>query len=160
MVFLVLPLVAADQFTKFLVQTHMEPGQSIPILNFLQLTYVTNTGVAFSMFRSFAGANTFFAAFTALVLAVVVAVAIRQQNSFSPFMRSAFSLVTAGALGNLVDRIVHGHVIDFIDVFAGAWHWPVFNVADSCISIGGTLLLISAFAAKQKSPLPENNKPQ
>ena len=143
LLFLVLPLVAVDQFTKFLVLTHMEPGQSIPVFSFLQLTYVTNTGVAFSLFRSFSGANTFFALVTALVLALIAGFAIKNQGSLSPLMRSAFSLVIAGAVGNLIDRFVHGHVIDFIDIFAGTWHWPVFNIADSCISIGATLLLLS-----------------
>src|SRR3989339_727545 len=136
---LVAILITLDQFSKHIVRQNMELGGVKPVLSFFQLAYVTNTGIGFSLFQ---GANTFFAAFTVLVILGFIAWYAVNARGLSGLVRTALVLVISGAIGNLIDRIVYGHVTDFLDIYYGSYHWPAFNVADSCISIGGTLLFI------------------
>lgn len=136
----ILLLVAFDQAAKYLVRSNMYLGESIPVAPFLSLTYLTNTGIAFSMFQ---GANAVFALFTLAVLVFFFLWYRKNKNILPKILSAAFVLISAGALGNLIDRLFLGHVTDFIDVSFGSYHWPAFNVADSCISIGAVLLFIA-----------------
>jgi signal peptidase II len=145
---LVIGLVLLDQITKYLVRTQMTIGESITVLPFLHITYVTNTGVSFGMFQ---GANTVFIVITFLVLAGFVYWLIKNYRTVSVWMRTAMLLIIAGALGNLIDRIALGSVVDFIHVSYGAWYFPMFNVADSCISVGGTILFFIFLFTKEKN---------
>jgi signal peptidase II len=117
----------------------MYVGQSIEILPFVHLTYMTNTGIAFSMFQR---ANTVFIGFTVLALIGMAVWFIRQKGFQRGFLSTAVLLIFSGACGNVIDRVFRGAVVDFIDVSIGSYHWPAFNVADSCISIGGVILCI------------------
>lgn len=154
-------LIAFDQATKHLVRQNIALGDVKPVLSFFNLTYVTNTGIGFSLFQ---GANSFFALFTALVLAGFIAWYAVNARGLQGLVRTAVILVVSGAAGNLADRIQYGHVTDFLDVFYGAYHWPAFNVADSCISIGATLLFIWILIsgkeenlAKKSENVPDSN---
>ena len=113
------------------------PG--IPIAPFVNLVYAENTGIAFGLFAG-GGGRIFLIAAVAAVAAVVAAMLWRRAHR--PAEAAAYALLLGGALGNLQDRIRNGHVVDFIDVHAGGWHWPAFNLADSAIS-GAALLLIA-----------------
>ncbi|MBE2204610.1 MAG: signal peptidase II [Chthoniobacterales bacterium] len=138
-----LPLYVADQVTKWLVLQHINPGEVIPvipgILNFVQ---VHNTGAAFGMLKD---SNTFFLLFGLLALVVLAILAGRGAFS-SPLSRMASALLVSGIFGNLTDRLLHGFVVDFLDVILPWYgHWPAFNIADSCICVAAALFLLEGF---------------
>ena len=122
-----------DQVTKYLVKSHVTPYDVIRLLPFFNIVYAENIGSAFGMFKSLG--NVFFMVVAAgAIMAVSVLIVRDRANALS------FSLVLGGAAGNLCDRIIYGYVIDFLDVYAGRYHWPAFNVADSALSIGIVLM--------------------
>jgi len=122
-----------DQGTKYLVKNHISPYDVIRLLPFFNIVYAENVGSAFGMFKSLG--NAFFITVAgAAIVAVSVLIVRDRANALS------FSLVLGGAAGNLSDRIIYGYVIDFLDVYAGRYHWPAFNVADSALSIGIVLM--------------------
>ncbi|MDO9558631.1 MAG: signal peptidase II [Syntrophales bacterium] len=133
-----------DQITKFYVDASMRLHESIPVIQGLfSITYVRNPGAAFGfladaspLFRSI-----FFLAVTVLAIILVVHY-IWKSRVEEPFLTFALSLILSGAVGNLIDRIRFGEVIDFLDVYIGSYHWPAFNVADSAISVGAVILFI------------------
>ncbi len=154
---IVLPLYILDQITKWLVVWNVDLHTSQPVIpGFLNLVHVTNTGVAFGMFQN----NNWF--FVILSSAVLVGIGIMALKGLlnDHFMQIGMALLVSGILGNLTDRLVHGHVIDFVDVYVGSYHWPSFNVADSAICIAAGLFIWSSFremkeeSAKKKSAAP------
>jgi signal peptidase II len=133
-----------DQITKYYVDSSMRLHASIPVIDgFFSITYVRNPGAAFGflagaspLFRSI-----FFVAVT--VLAIILALHyVWKSGDKEPCLMFALSLIISGAVGNLIDRIRLGEVIDFLDVYIGSSHWPAFNVADSAISVGAVILFI------------------
>ncbi len=148
-----IPIVLLDQLTKHYVSTHMAIYQTIPIIpHWLDITYTRNSGAAFSMFTGlppwFRGAFLTTLAATA-ILVLIVLIARSERVTLTSF---AFALILAGAGGNLIDRSLYGQVIDFIRAHYYDWNYPIFNVADSAISIGvATVLLSSVFSSKQTS---------
>ena len=143
--FLSLPLYALDQFTKFLVLRFIAPNRSLSLIpNFFDLVHVTNTGAAFGSFKN---NNGFFIALSCLALIVVFAMLLR-RGPVDSWRNIARGLLLAGVFGNLTDRLVHGHVIDFLlfDLHVPFAHpWPAFNVADSCICIAVVSFIIYSF---------------
>jgi signal peptidase II len=127
-----------DQLTKYLIKTFVSPFEVIRVLPFFNIVYVENIGAAFGMFKSLG--NIFFITVTALAMIFVTILIIKDKDN-----RLSFSLILGGAAGNLIDRIIRGYVIDFLDVYAGKFHWPAFNVADSALTIGIVLLIIRTF---------------
>ena len=151
-VLVVLPLYALDQITKFLVVKNIDPADFHPVIpNWFALVHWSNTGAAWGMFSN---ANPFFMALSALALAVL-AVMYRSGSFAAPWPRAGFFLLVPGVLGNLTDRIVHGHVVDFLlfDLHVRFAHpWPAFNVADSCICTAvGCFLVGSLLDARRPS---------
>ncbi len=148
--FLSLPLYAVDQLTKQLVLRLINPYEArIIVPDFFTLVNVTNTGAAFGSFR---GNNTFFIIISSVAL-VVVATLLARRRQPDPWRDLSLALLLAGILGNLTDRLLYGHVIDFLLFnlhIRYADPWPAFNVADSCISIAVVLFIIHSFS-KQKS---------
>lgn len=136
-------IVAVDQFTKYLVVQYFASHPPLVIAPFLNLVLVYNEGAAFS-FLSDAGGwqRAFF--ITIALLASTWIVWLLRQHSQQRLFALALSLVLAGAVGNVIDRIAVGAVVDFIDVHAMGWHWPAFNIADSAISCGAVLLVWDA----------------
>jgi signal peptidase II len=126
-----------DQATKGAASSHLIPGEPVPILGqFLRLTLVHNTGAAFGLFP---GSRLPFILIS--VLAIVVVLFLFARDAYRSFMnRVLLGCILGGALGNLVDRVRWGRVVDFIDVGLGALRWPVFNVADSAVTLGVILL--------------------
>ncbi len=128
-------ILVLDQFTKFLIKRNFQFNQSIPIIkNILHLTYVTNTGSAFGLFK---GLNVFFVVFSFIVIAAIFYFIKKIQKNEKLIQFSA-GLLLGGTIGNLIDRLLYGFVIDFIDFRV----WPVFNVADSAVTISSVLLII------------------
>ena len=145
-----------DQFTKYLVEKRIRMYDVIPVVSgFFNLTHVRNKGAAFSLFSTMPdGFRSAF--FIAVTLVAVAALAVLIIKTREPLLVTAFSLITGGAAGNVIDRIRLGEVIDFIDWYVRAHHWPSFNVADSAISIGVGLLAIDMLFKKPQ--VGENSK--
>jgi signal peptidase II len=148
--FLTLPLYALDQLTKQWVQRSISPYDALSVVrDFFNLVNVPNTGAAFGSFK---GNNTFFVIISLIALVVVTVLLVRHQRS-DPWRDVSLALLLAGILGNLTDRLLYGHVIDFLLFnlhIRFADPWPAFNVADSCISIAVVLFIIHSFR-KEKS---------
>ena len=137
--FIMLAALVADQFSKYLVLTSMYPGQSIPETGFFRFTYVTNTGSAFGLFPN----QTFFLIIASFLGIGILLVFYHIHRVSSPILRISLGLQLGGAIGNLMDRLRLGYVVDFIDVGA----WPVFNLADSAIVVGLVGLVFTMLTA-------------
>ena len=148
--FLSLPLYALDQLTKYYVLRLIKPDEPrVVIAGWFDLVNITNTGAAFGSFKN---NNTFFIVISGLALLFVVALLVRRR-SWDIWRDVSLALLAAGVLGNLTDRLLYGHVIDFLlfDLhFPYAHPWPAFNVADSCICIAVVCFIIHSFR-QQKS---------
>lgn len=138
-------VIVLDQISKHWVVSHFELYESIQLLPSFNLTYVRNTGAAFSFLSSAGGWQRWFFVGIALVATIVLTVWLARLKSSERWMAVTLSLILGGAIGNLYDRISYAYVIDFIDVYYQTWHWPVFNIADSAISIGVVMMLIDVF---------------
>jgi signal peptidase II len=147
--FLTLPLYALDQLTKHWVLRSINPYDArIIVPDFFNLVNVTNTGAAFGSFK---GNNSFFVTISIIALAVVTGLLVRRHRA-DPWRDVSLALLLAGILGNLTDRLLYGHVIDFLLFnlhIRYANPWPAFNVADSCISIAVVLFIIHSFSKKE-----------
>ncbi len=134
-----------DQLTKFLVFSLMPLHSVREILpGFFNLVHVRNTGAAFSLFAGAASWwRQFFFVGLALVIVVGLLVAYTKLDKRDVANRTAYALIIAGALGNLIDRVRLGEVIDFLDFYVGAYHWPAFNVADMGISVGAAIMFLA-----------------
>jgi len=141
----ILILAMLDQFTKILILRFIPFQESIPIIpNFFSLTHVYNTGAAIGMLHD---SNLFF-----LILAMVAFVALILMRKYfqGGLMQTGWILLMAGIIGNVTDRLRLGHVVDFLDFQIGSYHWPSFNVADSCICVAAALFLLSSFQSPSK----------
>ena len=137
-------LIALDLWTKHLASTHLVLFEAVEVLPWLNWRLAHNTGAAFSFLAQAGGWQRWFFTGLALVVSVVLIIWISRLRRDEWLVASALALVLAGALGNAIDRVCLGYVVDFIDVHAGGHHWPAFNVADSAITCGIILLLIDA----------------
>ena len=138
-------VVILDQASKLAIAGSMHLYQSIQIVPYFNLTYVHNTGAAFSFLSEAGGWQRWFFAGLALVISVVIAVWLARLKQHETLLAVALSLVLGGAIGNLIDRLAYGYVIDFLDVYYQTWHWPAFNIADSAITLGVMLMLAESF---------------
>ena len=138
-------VILLDQWSKWLAEISLIPYQPVPVLPLFNFTLAYNTGAAFS-FLSDAGGwqRWFFISLTVIVVAVLVNWLWRMRAE-ERLQAASISLVLGGAIGNLIDRVWLGHVIDFLDVYYGSYHWPIFNIADSAITVGVVLLIIDLF---------------
>lgn len=133
-------VIVLDQLTKFWVVSALRLGQSIELTPFLNLVFVYNPGAAFSFLSDAGGWQRWF--FVVLALAVSGWLTfLMRRHADERLLPLAAALVMGGALGNVIDRIRFGAVVDFVDLHAAGWHWPAFNVADSAISAGVALLI-------------------
>ena len=138
-----------DYLSKIVVLESLAPGESRPVTPFFNLVLVFNKGAAFSLFASAPGWQTPLLVTFALVAAAIVSVLI-MRNAERRLMCVGLALILGGALGNLIDRLHLGSVVDFLDFHALGWHWPAFNVADSGISVGAVLLILEGFVHHEK----------
>jgi signal peptidase II len=143
-----LPLYLVDQVTKWLVLRFISTDEFVPVISgFFYLVQVHNTGAAFGMLKN---NNLFFMVLASVALILVAIFARRGAFTDAP-SRVGAALLVSGVLGNLTDRILHGYVVDFLDVILPWYgHWPAFNVADSAICGAAALFLISGFLASEK----------
>ncbi len=144
-------LVALDQASKYWARAEFGQGGSMPVGLGFSFTYVENTGAAFGMFRGvsfevfgYTVDGVVLLGLLSLVISVLVAIYLaRNVRRTPPLMNAALALILAGAVGNMIDRLLHRFVIDFIHFQWGSFNFPVFNVADSAVVIGAVLLFIS-----------------
>ena len=149
-----LGIVLLDQVTKLWVAASMQLHQSIPVIEgFFDLTYVRNTGAAFSMFAGHSAAFRvpFFIIVSTIALVVILSF-VRSTPASHKAALLGCAFVLGGAVGNLIDRVAYGEVIDFLDVYWRGWHWPAFNVADTFITSGVILLLIRGVFTAEDPP--------
>ena len=154
----VLLMIALDQAVKLWALTSLQAQHTIPLIeNVFHLTYVENRGAAFSLFAQFDSRWIFVA--LACVITVVILIVLQKNYMQTVLGRWSLVLIAAGALGNAIDRVAHGFVVDLFDF--RLIHFPVFNVADIFICIGGALFVIYfMFQHKDKQPENENNNDQ
>lgn len=130
-----------DQLTKIAIVGAFQLSESLPITSFFNLVRVHNAGAAFSFLADAGGWQRWF--FTGLgTVAALVMVYLLRMHAGQTLFCLALSLLLGGAVGNVVDRVLYSHVIDFLDFYYGNWHFPAFNVADSAITMGACLLIL------------------
>ena len=141
-------VVAADQATKALVLARFALGERLELAPFLNLVFVYNPGAAFSFLSEAGGWQRPLLVAFALGAAAIVSVLIVRRPQ-ERLLCTGLALILGGALGNVIDRLRFGQVVDFLDFHAGGWHWPAFNVADSAITIGAVLLILEGFVHRE-----------
>ena len=140
-------VIVADHLTKWLVSSTLDFQQAIPVLPFFSLVRVHNTGAAFSFLADAGGWQRWF--FIAVgVIATVIIVRLLKHHADEPRLAFPLALVLGGALGNVIDRVALGHVVDFLYFHYRSFAWPAFNVADSAISVGAALLIWDSLRGK------------
>lgn|SRR5690554_563893 len=145
-------VVALDQATKLWILNNVTyMVDRIEVLPFFNIIHVRNFGAAFSFLNDQAGWQKFLFVALALGISAALAFMLRRQNKNMVRINIAFALIIGGALGNVIDRIWLGSVVDFLDLYYGSYHWPAFNIADSAIVLGAiTMVLDSLLAASQQ----------
>ena len=146
-------IVVLDYVTKVAVLAALAPGEGRAVTPFFNLVLVFNKGAAFSFLASAPGWQMPFFATIAIVASMVISFMI-YRNQAKLLFCLGLALILGGALGNLYDRLVYGHVVDFLDFHAAGWHWPAFNVADSAITVGAVILIVESFLQKKPNETP------
>jgi len=137
-------LILLDQVTKITISKAFLYGQVKAITSFFNLTLVYNKGAAFSFLANESGWQRYF--FTGIgLLAALIIIFMLKRHAGQRMFCTALSFILGGAIGNVIDRLLYGHVIDFLDFYIGKWHFPAFNVADSAICIGAALFILDEF---------------
>ena len=140
-------IIVVDQLSKLWISSHFIYGESLRVMASFNLVLAHNTGAAFSFLSNAGGWQRWMFSAIAIVAAVWIVRLLRQHARETLFCL-ALALVLGGALGNLIDRVVYGYVVDFLDFYWGNYHFPAFNVADSAISVGAALLILDSFKKK------------
>ena len=139
-------VVVLDQATKQIAESQLTPHQAVNLLPFFDWYLTYNTGAAFSFLANAGGWQRWLFTAIAIVISVVIVQWIRKLPADETLTAFSLSLILGGAIGNLIDRVYLGHVIDYIQVWLGKYPWPAFNIADAAISVGAVLLILSSFA--------------
>ena len=145
-------IIFVDQYAKFLVVEQLNLFDRLILTSFLDFTRLHNTGAAFSMFASDSGWQRWpLVLISAGVGATLIGWLVRNASKSPVLQNTAFAMIAGGAIGNLIDRLNQGYVVDFILLHIGQWHFPAFNVADSCITIGLILFLIETYHSSKQA---------
>ena len=148
-----LVVVIADQLSKWAIIEWVPLYDKVPINSFINLTHQKNLGAAFSFLANAGGwQRWFFVVLSTGVSAVIVVWIWRIRGEGQSLLAAGLALVLGGAVGNLIDRLMYGHMTDFIQVWFGSWAFPSFNIADAGISVGAALLIIDALFFADKTP--------
>jgi signal peptidase II len=134
-------IILADQFTKTLILGYYKLGDSTPVTSFFNIVRVHNTGAAFSFLANAGGWQRWFFTGVGAVATIFILWMLRSHHAQKLFS-FALACILGGAIGNVIDRLLHGYVVDFLDFYVKGWHWPAFNLADSAIFIGAACLIL------------------
>lgn len=145
-------LILLDQASKLAVLRLLEPYQTIPVVPGFNLTLAFNRGASFSFLADAGGWQRWLFSGISLAASVIIVILLRRTPPADRLNGLGLSLVLSGAVGNLIDRLWLGHVVDFLDVYYRAWHFPAFNIADSAISIGAALLVLGMWRQERAAP--------
>ena len=149
---IIVAIVALDQWSKWMIKTSYNLYQSEPIIEgFFYFTYVTNDGMAFGL--SFPGGKTILLIVTLILTGVIMWMLWKEKNSHN-LIRYGLTLILAGAIGNMIDRILYGKVVDFLDIMIGSFNWYIFNVADSAVTSGMILFILHTIIVGEKKSVP------
>ena len=135
-------VILLDQITKWTVRHWLEPYATYPLLSWFKFTLVHNTGAAFSFLSGASGWQRWFFMLLTIMVSVLIVFWLKRLTSGEHWTGAGLALILGGAIGNLIDRIAYGHVIDFIQWHYQRWYWPTFNIADSAITVGAGILVI------------------
>ena len=148
---LIIAVVSLDLWSKWAIKSSLRLYQSKPVIqDFFHLTYVTNDGMAFGL--SFPGGN-FALLFLILLLTAFITGFLWKERDGHPLVKYGLALILSGAIGNLVDRIINGKVVDFLDFMIGNFHWYIFNVADSAVTVGMALFIYHSIILEKKESI-------
>lgn len=142
-------VLALDLVSKYWIESTLQFGEQIPVTNFFNLVLTYNPGAAFSFLSEQSGWQRWFLSGIASIAAIVI-IFLLNKYQLEKLFCWALSLILGGAIGNLYDRIMLGHVVDFLDFYVGTYHWPAFNIADSAIFVGTALMIYDSFRTKQE----------
>lgn len=146
---LTIGVILLDQLTKIVAEASLNLGTSINVLPSFNFTLAYNTGAAWSFLSQAGGWQRWFFVGLSAVISVLIFFWIRQLSREEKLTAFSLSLILGGAVGNLIDRLLYGHVIDFIHVYYQSFHWPVFNIADSAITVGAILLAYTSLRGER-----------
>lgn len=144
-------VIVLDQVSKWWMVSWLSLYETVAILPYFNLTMAHNHGAAFSFLAQAGGWQRWFFISLALIISVVLLVWLAKLKLTAKLEAISLSLILGGALGNVMDRIMYGYVVDFLDVYVGTSHWPAFNIADSAICLGAILLILDSFKSEDKS---------
>lgn len=142
-------VLALDQGTKAAAEAWLAPYEPLPVLPFFNLTLMYNTGAAFSFLSDASGWQRWLFTLVGLAVSAGIVWWLGRLGRGERLLAVALALILGGALGNVIDRVLIGHVVDFIQLYAGKYYWPAFNVADSAISVGAALIVIDALCGRR-----------
>lgn len=143
-IWLAVAVVFLDQLSKYIASTSLEMYQPIAVMPMFNWTLMHNPGAAFSFLANESGWQRWFFTTIAVVVSVVLFLWIKRLEQHEKWQAIALALILGGAVGNVIDRIWFGYVIDFIQIYYEQWYWPAFNIADSAISIGVAMIIIDS----------------
>lgn len=144
-------VIVLDQVSKWWMVSWLSLYETVAIMPYFNLTMAHNHGAAFSFLAQAGGWQRWFFIGLAAVISVVLLIWLARLKPAAKLEAISLSLILGGAIGNVIDRILYGYVIDFLDVYVGTSHWPAFNIADSAICIGAVLLILDSFKPEDKS---------
>jgi len=153
-----LVVVVLDQLTKWMASSQLEMFNSVPVMPLFNLTLMHNTGAAFSFLSDAGGWQRWFFTVLAVGVSVLIVVWLRRLPPADKSTAAALALILGGAVGNVIDRVRFGYVVDFLDVYVGTAHWPAFNIADSAITVGAVILVLVSLRGGPK-PAQDAQKP-
>ena len=146
---MILTLVTIDQWTKYYISSNFNLYQSKPVIeNFFHLTYITNDGMAFGL--SFPGGKKVLLIMTVILTLFIIAYLWKERNGHL-LIKYGLVFILSGAFGNLIDRYLNGKVVDFLDFMIGDYHWYVFNIADSSVTVGMILFILHSIFYNQEN---------
>lgn len=141
-----LAVVIIDQCSKYYILWFLGDGAYIPIAEYFNIVRAWNTGVSFSMLNNYGNVGAWILSGLAILIVLMLFQWLRKEDN--KMVQAALGLIMGGAVGNIIDRIRFGAVFDFLDFHVADWHWPAFNVADSCICVGAAIIIFEALIIK------------
>ncbi|MCP4431663.1 MAG: lipoprotein signal peptidase [Gammaproteobacteria bacterium] len=149
-------IIGLDQITKLIAESQLPLHQTVNVIPYFDWYLTYNSGAAFSFLADAGGWQRWFFTIASVVISVVILIWIKKLEKHDNLTAISLCMILGGAIGNLIDRIYLGHVIDYIQVWLGSYPWPAFNIADAAISVGAAVLIISSFVNPQKTAEADN----